>query len=49
MSRQRNLSILNMDVNGLFGWPTHQSKETNYRKVDSGWVKITLDKITKDD
>jgi hypothetical protein len=44
MIRQRTSSILNLDLTRLTGWPTHESQETNYRKVDSGWIKIPLDK-----
>jgi hypothetical protein len=49
MIRQRTSSILNLDLTGLMGWPTHESQETNCRKADSGWIKLPLDKSMKDD
>jgi hypothetical protein len=49
MIRQRTSSILNLDLTGLSGWPAHGSQETNYKKIDSGWVKLPMDKSTKDD
>jgi hypothetical protein len=42
-------SILNLDLTGLTGWPTHESQETNYRMVKLGWIKLPLDKSMKDD
>ena len=45
----RTSSISNMYLTGLSGWLTHESQEKNYRKAESGWVKIPLDKSTKGD
>jgi hypothetical protein len=39
--------ILNPNLIGLLGWSTHESQEINYRMVDSGWIKLPLDKIMK--
>jgi hypothetical protein len=47
--RHRDSSILNLDLTGLSGWPTHEGQEKNSRMVDSGWIKIPLDKGMKDD
>jgi hypothetical protein len=49
MIKQITSSISNLDLTGLSGWPTHGIQETNYRKANSGWVKLPLEKITKDD
>jgi hypothetical protein len=49
MIGKRTSSILNLDLTGLSGWSTHEIQETNYKKVDSGWLKIPLDKSTKYD
>jgi hypothetical protein len=49
MIGERTSSFLNLDLIGLLGWMTHEIQEINYRKVDSGWVKLPLDKSKKDD
>jgi hypothetical protein len=49
MIRQRTSSILNLDLTGLTGWPTHEIQETNCRMADSGWIKLPLEKSMKDD
>jgi hypothetical protein len=50
MSRQITSSISNLDLTGLLGcprWSTHEIQEKNYRKFNSGWVKIPLEKSIK--
>jgi hypothetical protein len=47
--RHKTSSILNLNLTGLSGWPTHESQEINCRMDDSGWIKLPLDKSTKND
>jgi hypothetical protein len=49
MIRKRTSSILNLDLTRLIGWSTDENQETKCKMVDSGWIKLPLEKITIDD
>ena len=49
ITKHKTSLILNSNLTGFSGWPTHEIQETNCRKANSDWVKLPLDKSMKDD
>jgi hypothetical protein len=42
-------SILNQDLTGLLGCPTHEIQETKCKMANLGWIKLPLEKSMKFD
>jgi hypothetical protein len=49
MIRQENFVDFESELDWTLDMVTHEIQETNCRKVESGWVKLPLEKSTKYD